>query len=64
MSAVQSWRGKSTAPADCLTCGESSPTDDPDQARSWARRHVERNNGHRVHVEVHHVRVYISGGQP
>lgn len=62
MSAVEASTGHATHNTDCLVCREWADIDDfdGDAHRRWARRHVERNPGHEVHVERSIVRSYRS----
>lgn len=60
MSAARSRQARTTASADCVTCGEQGPvsTYDLAAARRWASSHAERNPGHSAHLMQERTRVY------
>jgi hypothetical protein len=63
MADIQAHTGAASYSTDCLTCREYPRTADDfdgDAHRRWARRHVENNPGHQVHVERGVIRSYRS----
>ena len=54
-----SWRSKKFVRVWCTTCQDSGPaTLGP--MRHWARKHVQRNRGHIVRIDMSWTRVYES----